>query len=113
MPPSPLRGGKAGAERRQGGGVRRVNDRLARASAHRPDSPTLTASRSVPPHEGEGDYCLAISASPMVSPSRDWPSSMAAGRRGQGAVKRGCVRRSRRDVAEPIAAQGASVLIEF
>jgi very-short-patch-repair endonuclease len=52
-PPSPLWGGTADAEHRQGGGVRHSNDhQLDRRTA--PDSPTLTASRSVPPHEGEG-----------------------------------------------------------
>ncbi len=53
-PPSPSWGGIADAQHRQGGEVR--------SPAHRPegfaeasDSPTLTASRSVPPHEGEGN----------------------------------------------------------
>jgi very-short-patch-repair endonuclease len=52
-PPSPSWGGTAGAQHRQGGGVGRDNDRsLGQRTAS--DSPTLTASRSVPPHEGEG-----------------------------------------------------------
>jgi hypothetical protein len=52
-PPSPSWGGTADAQHRQGGGVGRDNDsRLDRRTAS--DSPTLTASRSVPPHEGEG-----------------------------------------------------------
>jgi hypothetical protein len=52
-PPSPLWGGTADAQHRQGGGVGRDNDRsLGWRTA--PDSPTLTALRSIPPHEGEG-----------------------------------------------------------
>ena len=52
-PPSPSRGGTADAQHRQGGGVQGCPpclDGFAEAS----DSPTLTATRSVPPHEGEG-----------------------------------------------------------
>ena len=52
-PPSPSWGGTADAEHRQGGEVGRDNDNLTHPLTP-PDSPTLTASRSVPPHEGEG-----------------------------------------------------------
>ena len=52
FPPSPSWGGTADAKHRQGGGLGRHND--FRASSTPPDSPTLTASRSVPPHKGEG-----------------------------------------------------------
>ncbi|HZZ89587.1 MAG TPA: DUF559 domain-containing protein [Caulobacteraceae bacterium] len=52
-PPSPSWGGTADAQHRQGGDVGRGNDnRPDRRTAS--DFPTLTASRSVPPHEGEG-----------------------------------------------------------
>jgi len=52
-PPSPSWGGTADAQHRQGGEVGRGNDyrQDLRTSS---DSPTLTASRSFPPHEGEG-----------------------------------------------------------
>jgi very-short-patch-repair endonuclease len=52
-PPSPLWGRTADPKDRQGGGVGRNNDSLPKPRTA-PDSPTLTASRSVPPHEGEG-----------------------------------------------------------
>jgi len=52
-PPSPLWGGTADPKDRQGGGVGRHNDNPPRRRTP-PDSPTLTASRSFPPHEGEG-----------------------------------------------------------
>jgi error-prone DNA polymerase len=49
--PSPSWGGTAGAERRQGGDVRVLQDVVVAS-----DFPTQTAPRSVPPREGEG--CL-------------------------------------------------------
>ena len=52
-PPSPSWGGTADAQHRQGGEVRRVND-SQRVRRMAPESPTLTAARSFPPHEGEG-----------------------------------------------------------
>jgi very-short-patch-repair endonuclease len=52
-PPSPSWGGTADAQHRQGGGVGRNNDNL-QPRRMTPDSPTLTATRSFPPHEGEG-----------------------------------------------------------
>jgi error-prone DNA polymerase len=52
-PPSPSWGETADPKDRQGGGVGRINDGR-RAQRTAPGSPTLTASRSVPPHEGEG-----------------------------------------------------------
>jgi very-short-patch-repair endonuclease len=52
-PPSPSWGGTADAQHRQGGGVRRDNDYLLHRRTT-PDSPTLAASRPVPPHKGEG-----------------------------------------------------------
>jgi very-short-patch-repair endonuclease len=52
-PPSPSWGGPADAQHRQGGGIGRTND-ISEDQRTAPDSPTLTASRSVPPHEGEG-----------------------------------------------------------
>ena len=53
MPPSPSWGGTADAQHRQGGGVGRLNE-SPRKSSTPSDTPTLTASRSVPPHKGEG-----------------------------------------------------------
>jgi hypothetical protein len=53
FPPSPSWGGTADPKDRKGGGVERGND-SRRVSHPASDSPTLTASRSVPPHEGEG-----------------------------------------------------------
>ena len=53
IPPSPSWGGTADAQHRQGGDVRGsagCSGGIVVAS----DSPTLTAARSVPPHEGEG-----------------------------------------------------------
>jgi hypothetical protein len=51
-PPSPSWGGTADVHR-QGGGVGRDNARLQDRRTT-PDSPTLTATRSFPPHKGEG-----------------------------------------------------------
>jgi very-short-patch-repair endonuclease len=52
-PPSPLWGGTADPKDRQGGGVGRVNDAFL-SPRTAPESPTLAASRPVPPHKGEG-----------------------------------------------------------
>ena len=57
IPPSPLWGGTADAQHRQGGGIGRVNGDL-RARRTAPDSPTLAprikSGGPVPPHKGEG-----------------------------------------------------------
>jgi hypothetical protein len=58
QPPSPSWGGTAGAERRQGGEVRSVNDsrQVYRTAS---DIPTRSALRPCSPHEGEGGLCPA------------------------------------------------------
>ena len=64
--PSPAWGGTADAEHRQGGDVRSVNESGRRSKADplrlrmSPDSPTLAASRPVPPHDGEGGRRLPV-----------------------------------------------------